>query len=130
VVDGDGPAEATAKLSTLLDGDPKAEPIAERIAQLIGLDDAVGPVQDAAWAVRRLLEALARERLVVLVLDDLHWAEPTPLEARLLDGLVAGGTLDAEARTRITNLARWHPLVHRGAAGHARGVRQLGAARR
>jgi class 3 adenylate cyclase/tetratricopeptide (TPR) repeat protein len=161
VVDGDGPAEATAKLSMLLDGDPKAEPIAERIAQLIGLDDAVGPVQDAAWAVRRLLEALARERLVVLVLDDLHWAEPTLLEvvehiaewsrdapilvlcvarpelferhptwvegrpnattillepleaeesARLLDGLVGGESLEAEARTRITELAGGNPL--------------------
>ena len=80
VVDGDGPAEATAKLRTLLEGDPEAGPVAERIAQLIGLEDAVGPVQDAAWAVRRLLEALAREQLVVLVLDDLHWAEPTLLE--------------------------------------------------
>ena len=27
------------------------------------------------WAVRRLLESLARERPVLLVLDDLHWAE-------------------------------------------------------
>jgi class 3 adenylate cyclase/tetratricopeptide (TPR) repeat protein len=161
VVDGDGPAEATAKLGNLLDGDPEAEPIAERIAQLIGLEDTAGPVQDAAWAVRRLLEALARERLVVLVLDDLHWAEPTLLEvlehiaewsrvapilvlcvarpelldrhptwvkgksnatmvllepleaeesARLLDGLVGGGSLDAEARTRITDLAGGNPL--------------------
>ena len=161
VVDGDGPAEATAKLSTLLDGDPEAGPVAERIAQLIGLEDAVRPVQDAAWAVRRLLEALAREQLVVLVLDDLHWAEPTLLEVvehiatwtrdapilvlcvgrtellerhpgwgegrsnattvlleplgaeesvRLLDGLVDGRPLDAEAATRITDRAGGNPL--------------------
>jgi class 3 adenylate cyclase/tetratricopeptide (TPR) repeat protein len=161
VVDSDGPAEARAKLANLLDGDPEAKPIAERIAQVIGLEDTAGPVQDAAWALRRLLEALARERLVVLVLDDLHWAEPTLLEvlehiaewsrvapilvlcvarpellerhptwvegksnattvllepleaeesARLLDGLVGGGPLDAEARTRITNLAGGNPL--------------------
>ena len=161
VVDGDGPAEATAKLGSLLDGDAEAEPIAERIAQLIGLEDTAGPVQDAAWAVRRLLEALARERPVVLVLDDLHWAEPTLLEvvehiaewsrdapilvlcvtrtellerhptwaegksnattilleplgagesARLLDGLIDGGPLDAEAATRITDLAGGNPL--------------------
>jgi len=161
VVEGDGPAGARAKLGALLDGEPDAGPVAERIAQLIGLEDAAGAVQDAAWAVRRLLEALAGEWLVVLVLDDLHWAEPTLLEvvehvaewshgapilllcvarpelveqhptwgrdrhnattialeplgadesARLLDGLVGVGSLDAGTRTRIADLAGGNPL--------------------
>jgi tetratricopeptide (TPR) repeat protein len=48
-------------------------------------DDAVGDVvsaspQDAFLAVRRAIEALAAERPVVLVLEDLHWAEPLVLD--------------------------------------------------
>jgi len=70
----------------------KVVAVAERVAQLLGLEDTPGPVSDAAWAVRKLLEALARDRLLVLVLDDLHWAEPT-----LLDVVeqVAGWSRDA-----------------------------------
>ncbi|HEU4397773.1 MAG TPA: adenylate/guanylate cyclase domain-containing protein [Actinomycetota bacterium] len=76
----DQPAEARAKLRALLEDGPEAGAVADRIAQLLGLEDTAGPVSDAAWAVRKLLEALARERLLVLVLDDLHWAEPTLLD--------------------------------------------------
>jgi len=36
--------------------------------------------EETAWAVRVLLERWARERPLVLVLDDLHWAEPTFLD--------------------------------------------------
>ena len=34
------------------------------------------PLGESYWAVRRLLEALARTQPVLLVLDDVHWAEP------------------------------------------------------
>ena len=88
----DRPAAARAKLRALLADVPEAGAVAERVAQLLGLEDTPGPVSDAAWAVRKLLEALARDRLLVLVLDDLHWAEPT-----LLDVVeqVAGWSRDA-----------------------------------
>ena len=32
--------------------------------------------EEAFWAVRKVLEALARRRPLVLVVDDLQWAEP------------------------------------------------------
>jgi class 3 adenylate cyclase/tetratricopeptide (TPR) repeat protein len=32
------------------------------------------------WGIRRLLQLLARDRPVVLMLEDLHWAEPTLIE--------------------------------------------------
>ena len=32
------------------------------------------------WAIRKLLEHLARERPLVVVFDDIHWAEPTFLD--------------------------------------------------
>jgi predicted ATPase len=35
---------------------------------------------DASWAVRRLLEVLAAERPLVVVLEDIHWAEAPMLD--------------------------------------------------
>jgi class 3 adenylate cyclase len=89
----DTPAEAKAKLRRLLD-DPQGptEPsgespadrerghVAARIAQLIGLEAAPGPAEEAAWAFRRLLEVLAERGPLAVVLDDLHWAEPGLLD--------------------------------------------------
>jgi hypothetical protein len=60
----DLPADARAKLRALLGDVPEASTVADRIAQLLGLGDTIGPVSDVAWAVRKLLEALARERLL------------------------------------------------------------------
>jgi class 3 adenylate cyclase/tetratricopeptide (TPR) repeat protein len=50
---------------------------AARAAEL--LKPAGEPVvpEEAFWAVRKVLEALARRRPLVLVVDDLQWAEPT-----------------------------------------------------
>src|ERR671936_1898993 len=64
----------------LLDGEDDAEQVARRVAELTGLVDAPGAPGEASWAVRRFVETLARERPVVLVLDDIHWAEPTLLD--------------------------------------------------
>ena len=47
-----------------------------------------GPARGDGWAVRRLFEAAAaRERPLVVVVDDVHWAEPTLLD--LLDYVAA-----------------------------------------
>jgi len=43
-------------------------------------------VEEIAWAVRHLLEQLARTRPVVMVWEDLHWAAPTLLD--LIDDIV------------------------------------------
>ena len=39
-----------------------------------------GSPEEIAWAFRKLLEARAAERPVVVVFDDLHWGEPTFLD--------------------------------------------------
>lgn len=39
-----------------------------------------GSAQATFWALRRFLEARGREHPVVLVLDDIHWSEPTFLD--------------------------------------------------
>ena len=48
------------------------------IASLLGEGDAAA--EDIAFAVRRLLETSARSRPLVVVFDDLQWAEPTFLD--------------------------------------------------
>jgi class 3 adenylate cyclase/tetratricopeptide (TPR) repeat protein len=45
-----------------------------------------GAPEDIFWSVRKALESRARERPVALVVEDIHWAEPTLLD--LLEHLV------------------------------------------
>jgi class 3 adenylate cyclase len=48
--------------------------------------------EETFWAIRRMLETFARERALVLCVEDVHWAEPTFLD--LLE-YVAGWSRDA-----------------------------------
>ena len=52
--------------------------IGERIAQVLGVGETLA--SEASWAVRRLLEVLASERPLAVVLEDLHWAEAPMLD--------------------------------------------------
>ena len=68
-------------IAALLAGDEKAGLIAERVAEALGLGGAGGGTsEETFWAVRRLFEALARAGPLVIVVDDLHWAEATFLD--------------------------------------------------
>jgi predicted ATPase/DNA-binding SARP family transcriptional activator len=75
--DGDSPERITA----LLDGEADAAGVAEQLHRALGPGT---PGRTAAaeifWAARRFLEALARRRPVLVVFEDLHWAEPTFLD--------------------------------------------------
>jgi class 3 adenylate cyclase len=107
----DPPAAARAKLAALLDrGDPDRALVAERIGQLIGLEADPAPIEEAAWTTRRLLEALAAERPLVVVFDDLHWAEPTFLD--LVEQLGGG---DHAAPVLLVAVARPELLEQRPA---------------
>ena len=64
----------------LLDGEEDAESVAQRVAELIGVAESPAAPGEAFWAVRRLLESIARKGPVVVALDDIHWAEPTLLD--------------------------------------------------
>ncbi len=55
---------------------PTTSAAAARAAELLKpAGEPVAP-EEAFWAVRKVLEALARRRPLVLVVDDLQWAEP------------------------------------------------------
>ena len=67
-------AEPAAGLRRLLIAEREGELMAGRVAAAVGARSDPGPVEETAWAVRRLLETLARSRPLVLVLEDIHWA--------------------------------------------------------
>jgi predicted ATPase/class 3 adenylate cyclase len=74
-------------LASLVEDDQEGDLVADRIAGAIGLSTTSAPTEETNWAVRRLFEALARRRPLVVVLDDVHWAEPTFLD--LVEHVVA-----------------------------------------
>jgi DNA-binding SARP family transcriptional activator len=73
------PSRPQATIAGLLQGDEHASLIAQRMVELTTAEGAA-PTGELFWAVRRFLEALAAEHPVVVVLEDVHWAEPTLLD--------------------------------------------------
>ena len=73
-------AAIRAKLLVALAGEERAELIAERVAAMTGMGKVVGAPPEHFWAVRKLLESVSRRHPLVVVFDDLHWAEPTFLD--------------------------------------------------
>ena len=57
---------------------PDAALVVERLRVLGGHGTA--PPEELFWAVRRFFELLARERPLLVVLEDVHWAEPMLLD--------------------------------------------------
>ena len=68
---GDSPLEA------VLAGAPDTALIAARIRGALGIEASPGPAEETAWAFRLLFERVARQRPLIVMIDDLHWAEPT-----------------------------------------------------
>jgi class 3 adenylate cyclase len=74
------PASAVRKLRTLLEAAPDRDPILDRVCPTIGLSDDVVPTEETFWGVRKFLEAVAATKPLIVVIDDLQWAEPTMLD--------------------------------------------------
>jgi class 3 adenylate cyclase/tetratricopeptide (TPR) repeat protein len=80
VADTDGPAEIRSKIETLLRGTDDATIASERLAEFMGLAGATASPEETHWAIRRLFEALAVERPLIALFEDIHWAEPGLLD--------------------------------------------------
>jgi class 3 adenylate cyclase/tetratricopeptide (TPR) repeat protein len=117
----DSPEQARARLDELLAGADDGPEVAERVGRLIGLEASPVPAEDSAWAVRRCLEVVARRRPLVVVVDDLHWAQPTLLD--LLEQVVS---LVVDAPILLVAVARPELLEQRtGWAGGQRSASTL-----
>jgi class 3 adenylate cyclase/tetratricopeptide (TPR) repeat protein len=68
---------AREKVATLAEDDIE---IAKRIQALVGLAEGTHAIEESFWAVRRLLEGLAQRKPLLVVIEDIHWAEPTLLD--------------------------------------------------
>jgi DNA-binding SARP family transcriptional activator len=94
IVNEAAPTRPRQAIVSLLPGDAQAHLIAERITQLTGQTGSVASTGELFWAVRRFLEALALRRPLVVVFEDVHWAEPTLLDlVQYLDAWTAEAPL-------------------------------------
>jgi len=80
MADEDDPDTALAKIHTLVTGIERDDVVTRRVGQALGLALGTPSSDEIFWAIRRFFEALARSRPLVLVFDDVHWAEPTLLD--------------------------------------------------
>jgi class 3 adenylate cyclase len=78
--DGDSSDEVKARIARLLPADDDTDTVVERVAGALGVTESTAYPAETFWAVRKLLEAVAAKRPLVVVLEDIHWAEPTFLE--------------------------------------------------
>jgi class 3 adenylate cyclase/tetratricopeptide (TPR) repeat protein len=86
--------------STLGDS-AEAELAASRIEAALGASAGAASSEEIAWGFRRLFEALARRRPLIVVVDDIHWAEPT-----LLDLIEYVGAFASDAPLLLLCMAR------------------------
>ena len=103
-------------LEALTAGLPDGAAAAASVAGTLGLGESA-PGEATPWGFRQLFAAVARDGPLVLVFEDVHWAEPPLLD--LVDDLVARLT---DAPVQLLCLARPELLVARpgwasGAAG-------------
>jgi predicted ATPase/class 3 adenylate cyclase len=110
--DGDTPEEARARIAGLLESEEDASIIAGRVAGAIGLAEAGAAPEETLWAVRKLLEVLAGQSPLVVLFDDIQWADPTFLD---LVEHVADWSRDAPIL--LVCVARPELLDHRTAWG-------------
>ena len=79
-------------LDEVLSGEPDGQTVHGRLLEAVGRAEPHSRSDELYWAFRRLLETLARTRPLLLVLDDVQWAEPAFLD---LIEYLAGWTRDA-----------------------------------
>jgi class 3 adenylate cyclase/tetratricopeptide (TPR) repeat protein len=76
ILEEDPPDAARAKIADLAQDDE----VARRVAAAVGLSGEEFPVEETFWGVRKLLETMAAARPLVVVFEDVHWAESTMLD--------------------------------------------------
>ena len=80
-IGGDDPREeARSKIVSALGDGEDVELVAEGVAAVSGFAPTSAGMQETFWAIRRFLEILQRDRPLVVLFDDIQWAESTFLD--------------------------------------------------
>lgn len=73
--------DSPERILALLAGEADAASIAEQLHRALGPgNQGSTAAAEIFWAARRFLEALARDKPLLVLFEDLHWAEPTFLD--------------------------------------------------
>jgi class 3 adenylate cyclase/predicted ATPase len=72
----DPPETALQKLRAMISD----EAVVARLSSVIGLSDEQFPVPEVVWGARKFLEGLGQAQPILMIIDDIHWAEQTFLE--------------------------------------------------
>ena len=103
----DSPELARSRIGEVVRAHEHANVVADRVAQATGILSGSAPAEEIAWALRLFFEALARDVPLILVVEDVHWAEPALL--MLLRQLP---DLSSDAAILVICLARPELLEH------------------
>jgi class 3 adenylate cyclase/tetratricopeptide (TPR) repeat protein len=80
ITEGDLVEDARSRIEALLPETEERAAIRDRVAAAVGLGEGAGELRETFWAIRKILEALAADHPLVVVFDDIQWAEPTFLD--------------------------------------------------
>jgi class 3 adenylate cyclase/tetratricopeptide (TPR) repeat protein len=83
----DSAALAVHRIKAAIRADERAGDVTRTLAQALALSGGGATPEDIAWAARRFFATLARDRPIIVCLDDLQWAEPVFLD--LVESLAA-----------------------------------------
>ena len=108
----DSQEDALAKIAGLLGDQEDAKTITTIVGEMMGLGQRSAGQEEIFWAVRKLLESVASDKPLVVVFDDIHWAEETFLD--LVDHVV---DWTRDAPLLVVCLARQELLESRPAWG-------------
>ncbi|MGO9343408.1 MAG: adenylate/guanylate cyclase domain-containing protein [Acidimicrobiales bacterium] len=78
IVDEDSEETVRSKLLSL--SGPGNLEVSERLGSLMGLSSNIYGVDEFMWATRVVLDEMSRRKPLVIVFEDIHWAEPTFLD--------------------------------------------------
>jgi class 3 adenylate cyclase len=123
----------SAALPKLTVDDGQSALVSTIVSGAFGESRATASPQDVQWATRRLLESLARSQPLVVVFDDIQWAEPPLLELiHYLAGYVREAPVMVICVARQDLLERspsWASAFGRGSTVHVRPLSRTDSAR-